>query len=277
MKKLFACLMALMLILPLAVHAEEATDGSLQYILDKGNLVVGFDPGFPPMGFADENGEYVGFDLDLAYAVCDILGVELVLQPIDWDAKELELNAKNIDCIWNGFTMTPERLEAFSFSMPYMENEQVLVVKSESTYQTLADLAGANLGVQAASSAVDALNAATDFKASLGDVAEYDMNTVLLMDLDKGGVDVALLDVIVAGYYMSTEDVEFRVLEEALAPEQFGIGFRKEDVALTNAVNEALIELAFNGVMAEISTDWFTSDITTVAHQVAMAEEEGHE
>ncbi len=273
MKKLLACLMALMMLVPFAAQAEGATDGSLQYILDKGELVVGFDPGFPPMGFTDENGEFTGFDLELAGAVCDILGVKLVPQPIDWDAKEMELNSKNIDCIWNGFTITPEREEAFSFSMPYMANEQVLVVKAESLYQTLADLAGKKLGVQATSSAVDALNAAADFKASLGEVAEFDMNTVLLMDLNKGGVDVALLDVIVAGYYMSTEDVEFRVLEEALAPESFGIGFRKEDVTLTDAVNQALIELAFNGVMAEISTDWFTADITTVAAQVAAAEE----
>lgn len=272
MKKLLALLMVLIMLVPAAVLGE-ASDGSLAYIKEKGTLVVGFDSGFPPMGFTDADGEYTGFDLDLAYAVCDILGVEMVPQPIDWDAKELELKAKNIDCIWNGFTMTPEREEAFSFSMPYMANEQVLVVKAESSYKTLADLAGANLGVQAASSAVDALNAAEDFKATLGDIAEFDMNTTLLMDLDKGGVDVALLDVIVAGYYMSTENVEFRVLEEALAPEMFAIGFRKEDVELTEAVNSALIDLAFNGVMEEISTEWFTDDITIVAEQVAMAEE----
>ncbi len=274
MKKLLACLLSLLLFVPLFAQAE-AADSSLQYILDKGELVLGFDPGFPPMGFADADGEYVGFDLDLAYAVCDILGVSLVLQPIDWDAKELELNSKNIDCIWNGFSVTPERQEAFSLSIPYMANEQVLVVKADSKYEALSDLAGAVLGVQAGSSAKDALDAAAEFKASLGEVAEYDMNTVLLMDLDKGGVDVALLDVIVAGYYMATENVEFRVLEEALAPEEFAVGFRKGEVALTEAVNAALIELAFNGVMAEISTEWFTDDITTVAEQVAMGEEHG--
>ena len=274
MKRILVCLLALMMVMPAAL-AEDATDGSLQYVLDKGTLVVGFDPGFPPMGYTDEDGEYVGFDLDLAYAVCDVLGVEMVPQPIDWDAKELELNAKNIDCIWNGFTMTPAREEAFSFSMPYMKNEQVLVVKADSTYQTLADLAGKSLGVQAASSAVDALNAAEEFKASLGEVAEFDMNTTLLMDLNAGNVDVALLDVIVAGYYMAREEVEFRVLEEALAPESFAIGFRKEDVALTNAVNEALIQLTFgdDNILAEISTEWFTSDITTIAEQVALSEE----
>lgn len=274
MKKMMIWLLAMMMILPMAVHAE-GTDGSLAYIQEKGTFVLGFDPGFPPMGFQNDEGEYVGFDLDVAYAVCDILGVELVLQPIDWDAKEMELADKNIDCIWNGFSMTPAREEALSMSMPYMANEQVLVVRNDSTYKTLADLAGAKLGVQAESSAVDALNAAEEFKASLADVAEFDMNTVLLMDLAQGGVDVALLDVIVAGYYMSTkEDADFRVLEEALAPEYFAIGFRKEDVELTEVVNAALIDLAFNGVLEEISTDWFTSDITTIAEQIAMSEEQ---
>lgn len=275
MKKLLLCLLSLLLLFPTVMHAE-AGDGSLQYILDKGELILGFDPGFPPMGFQNEDGEYVGFDLDVAYAVCDLLGVDLVLQPIDWDAKEMELNAKNIDCIWNGFSVTPEREAAFSLSMPYMANEQVLVVRADSAYQTLADLAGAKLGVQAQSSAVDALNAAADFKAGLSEVAEFDMNTVLLMDLTAGNVDVALLDVIVAGYYMATqEDANLRVLEEALAPELFAIGFRKADVELTDAVNQALIELAFgeDGVLAAISTEWFTSDITIIAEQVALSEE----
>lgn len=273
MKKLLSCMLVLMMLVPLYAHSE-AADGSLQYIKDKGALILGFDPGFPPMGFADENGEYVGFDLDVAYAVCDYLGVELELQPIDWDAKELELNGKNIDCIWNGFSVTPEREAAFSLSIPYMANEQVLVVLADSPYQTLADLAGKTLGVQAESSAVDALDAAVDFKASLSDVAEFDMNTVLMMDLLKGGVDVALMDIIVANYYMSTQpDANLRVLEEGLSPEYFAIGFRKADIELTNAVNEALVEIAFNGVLAEISTDWFTQDITTVAEYIAMSEE----
>lgn len=276
MKKVLACLLALMIMLPAAVFAEGATDDSFQYVLDKGTLVVGFDPGFPPMGFTNEDGEYVGFDLDLAGAVCAVLGVELVLQPIDWSAKELEIAAKNIDCVWNGFTINEERMQSFNFSMPYMENEQVLVVKADSEFTTMADLAGKTLGVQAASTAVDALNAAEEFKASLGDVAEFDMNTVLLLALNQGSVDVALLDVVVASYYMTTEAVDFRILEEALAPERFAIGFRKEDIALTEAVNDALVELAFNGIMEEISNDWFSSNITTVAEQVAMAEEEGH-
>lgn len=273
MKKAVAMLLSVLLMLPFAAFAGEGSDGSLQYILDKGTLIVGFDPGFPPMGFTDEDGDYVGFDLELAYAVCDILGVELVAQPIDWDAKELELNSKNIDCIWNGFSITDDRLEAFSFSYPYLENAQVLVVKADSVYNTLEDLAGARLGVQAASSAEDALDAAEEFKATLGEVAEYEMNTILLMDLDRGGVDVALLDVVVADYYMAMEDVSFRVLEESLAPERYGVGFRKGDIDLTEAVNAALVELAFNGIMEEISVEWFGVDITIVAQIVAMAEE----
>jgi len=271
MKKLLA-LFVVLILLPFAALSE-ASDGSLAYIQDKGSLILGFDPTFPPMGFMDEDGEYTGFDLELAYAVCDILGVDLVLQPIEWTAKELELNTKNIDCIWNGFSVTPEREEAFSFTLPYMANEQVLVVKAGSGYETLADLSGKILGLQAGSSAADALDAAEAFKASLGEIAEYDDNVVVLMDLNKGGIDVALLDVIVAFFYMSTEHVDFMILEEALAPEYYAVGFRKADVELTGAVNAALIELAFNGIMAEISTEWFTEDITIIAGLVATAEE----
>jgi len=245
-------------------------DDSLQAILDKGTFVLGFDPGFPPMGFQDAGGGYIGFDLDIAVEVCAILGVELELQPIDWDAKEMELNSKNIDCIWNGFTVTPARAEVVNFTFPYMANEQVLVVREDSAFVTLDDLAGARLGVQAGSSAVDALNNAAEFKAALGDVAEFDMNTMLLMDLAQGGVDVALLDVIVAGYYISTENADLRILEEALAPELFAIGFRKGEDALTDAVNAALVELTLNGKLEAISVKWFTTDVTIISDMIEV-------
>lgn len=272
MKKVFAVLLAMVMMTSLCAFAH-AEDDSLQKVLDKGTLVLGFDPGFPPMGFTTEDGDYVGFDIDLAYELCALLGVELQLQPIDWSAKELELNSGNIDVIWNGFSINPEREAALTFSMPYINNEMVLLVKADAPYQTLADLAGKKLGLQAGSTAVDALNNAADFKASLGEVAEFDMNTVLLLDLEAGGVDVALLDVIVANYYIVTEGAQFRALEETLAPEMMGIGCRKNDLALVEAINDALIELAFNGVMEEIAINWFGEDITIIAETVAMAEE----
>ncbi|MEG0767583.1 MAG: transporter substrate-binding domain-containing protein, partial [Clostridia bacterium] len=184
MKRFFALFLSLLLVS--ACMPALAEDASLQKVLDKGEFVLGLDESFPPLGFRDEDGNIVGFDVDLAQAVCEVLGVTLKLQPIDWSAKELELNGGNIDCIWNGFTMTPERTEAFSFSVPYLANAQVLVVKADSPYQAQTDLAGKVLGLQAGSSAADALSAAEAFKASLGEIAEFDENMTALMDLENG-------------------------------------------------------------------------------------------
>lgn len=270
MKKMLACLMALCLLSPAASLAGE-TDGSFQYVLDKGTLVVGFVEDRSPMAYADADGNPVGFDVDVAYAVCDILGVELIAQNVQWDAAPAALSAKQVDCVWGGLAMTGENTEAFHFSLPYVDNQQVLVVRADSTYQALADFAGLTLGLQAASAA--ALDVAEAFKATLGNITEYETHTALLAALVEGSVDAALLDLTVAGHYMAAEHVEFRIVEEALASEMYGIGFGKEDIALADAVNAALIDLAFNGVLEEISTDWFTEDITIIAEVIAMAEE----
>lgn len=273
MKKTMCMLLVVLMALTMGMCAL-AEDSDAAYVQDKGTLVVGMTL-FAPMNYYDtQSGAFVGFDTELATAVCERLGLEVEFVEINWDSKEIELNAKNIDCIWNGLSMTDARAQTIRFSMPYMHNEQVFVVKSESGYVTTQDLAGKALGVQAASSAVEALDAAADFRATLASVTEYDMNTELLAALDAGDVDVALMDVTMAGHYMATQDVAFHVLEEALAPELYAVGFRKADVALTEAVNDALATLAFNGVLEEIATDWFTDDITIVAEQVALSEEE---
>jgi len=244
--------------------SNSAGDDSWAKIEEKGEFVLGLDENFPPMGFRDENGEINGFDVDVAKEVFARLGVELKLQPINWDAKEQELNTGNIDAIWNGFTITEERKKQVLFSDPYMENRQVLVVMEDSTYNTLADLAGKKLGLQAASSAADALNSKEDFKASLGEVIEFDDNMTALMDLEKGGVDAVLMDEIVARYYIQMKNKGYRVLDEALASEQYGIGFRLKDAELQQKVNETLAAMAKDGTLAEISNKWFGEDITTI-------------
>jgi polar amino acid transport system substrate-binding protein len=246
-----------------AGFAEEA-DKSLDAVLENGALILGFDASFPPMGYTDEDGDYIGFDLDVAKAVTEILGVELTLQPINWSAKDLELSSGAIDCIWNGFTITEERKETINYSIPYLGNAQVLVIKADSGFTSLDDLAGKTVGLQAGSSAVDALDDSPDFKASLGDVAEFDDYMVALMDLEQGGVDAVLMDTVVANYYITEKGAALSILGDTLVPEQFGIGFRKGDIALTEAVNAALLALAENGKLAEISTQWFGSDITIV-------------
>ena len=266
-------ILALVLALALCTvsFAALAEDASLQNVLDKSKLILGFDASFPPMGFTDENGDYVGFDIDVAKEVAARLKVELVLQPIDWNAKDLELNSGNIDCIWNGMTVTPERAESMSLSIPYLNNAQVLCVLKDSPIKTIADMAGKTLALQSGSSAAEAVAANADLLASLkGAPVEYADNVMALLDLDNGGVDAVALDVIVANYYIAKKNANYRVLDEQLAPEQYAVGFRKADVALTDAVNQTLIAMAKDGKLGEISTEWFASDVTIVAQQAAQ-------
>jgi len=216
------------------------------------------------MGYRDENGEIVGFDIDMAKEVCSRLEIDLRLQPINWSAKEQELNTKNIDCIWNGLTITPERREVILFTKPYMNNRQVLVVKADADYAALADFAGKKLGIQAGSSANDALNSAEEFKASLGEVVAFDDNMTALMDLEQGGLDVVLMDEIVARFYIQQRSKSYKVLDEALAGEEYGVGFRKEDRELMEKFEETLEAMAEDGTLAAISQSWFGKDITII-------------
>ena len=219
------------------------------------------------MGFVDENGEYVGFDIDLAKEVTDRLGVELVLQPISWDSKELELSGKNIDCIWSGLTMTPERIEQMTFSIPYLANEQILVVRSDSGIASEADLSGKVLGTQAGSSSVDVLNANPDLMAAIGEPQLYDDFVTALMDLKLGGIDVLLIDSVVGNYYIAQQDdpTQFTVLPEVLEAEEYGIAFRKGEQTLADAVSQQLIDMFKDGTLDTIRAKWFANDITLVA------------
>ena len=200
MKKFLAALLAS--VMTLCCAAALAEDTGLADVQAKGTFVMGFDEEYPPMGFVDEKGDHVGFDIDLAKEVTSRLGVELVLQPIAWDSKELELSGKNIDCIWSGLTMTPERIEQLTFSIPYLANEQILVVRTDSGITSKDELAGKVLGTQAGSSSVDVLNANPDLKDSVAEVALYDDFVAALMDLKLGGIDVLLIDSVVGNYYI---------------------------------------------------------------------------
>ncbi len=243
---------------------KPAGDVSLQKVLEKKTLVLGLDDAFPPMGFRNENNEIVGFDIDVAREVCKRLGVELVPQPIDWNAKEQELNTGKIDCIWNGFTITPARQEQLDFTEPYVGNAQVLVVRADVPIAKLSELAGKQVGLQAGSSAADALEAAVEFKATLAKVVEFKDNLTALMDLDARGVDAVVMDLLVANDNIARSGKAYRILEERLAPEEYGVGFRKGDRALRDAVQAQLSAMAKDGSLAEIATRWFGADITTV-------------
>lgn len=266
MKKLICTLLSLVLILTCA--SAMAEDASLTDIQTKGKFIMGFDEAYPPMGFVDENtGDYIGFDIDLAKEVAKRLNVELVLQPIAWDSKELELNNKNIDCIWSGMTITAARQEQMRFSIPYLANQQILVVRSGSGVDEFAELTGAVLGTQAGSASVDVLNANADLQAMVGEPMLYDDFVTALMDLQLGGIDVLLIDSVVGNYYISLmEDPDnFFVMPEILQAEEYGIGFRLGDEALANAVNEQLIAMENDGTIEALALKWFGEDITLIA------------
>ena len=273
MKKRMCLLLALVMLFSLMMAGcgggeEEIgeADTSLDDIKAKGQLILGLDDSFPPMGFKDESGNIVGFDIDVAEAVCEILGVELVLQPFDWNSKEMELNTGNIDCIWNGMSVSPERAEAMSLSIPYMDNHMALVVLPDSGIETVADMAGKNLAVQTGSTAEEALDApeGAELKAAVANVNGFADNLTALLDLETGASDAVLIDDVVANYLITTSGKNKVVLSDFLYAENYAIGFRKADVALTEAVNDAMRELKANGKLAEIATEWFGSDTTVV-------------
>jgi len=198
-------------IVPTTFTPSGATDDSLQKVKDKGVFTLGLDDSFPPMGFRSENGmDVVGFDIDVAKKVCEKMGVTLVTHPISWDAKDSELSSGKIDCIWNGFTSLPEREEAMTLSFPYMVNKQVVVVLKDSPIKTLADLKDKTVVLQKGSSALDALEAKPELKASLKGEGPIQVanNVLALNDLGKGanGGDAVIMDEVVAKYYTSHRD-----------------------------------------------------------------------
>lgn len=230
-----------------------------------GTFIVGFDQDFPPMGFVGDDGEYTGFDLELAKEVAGRLGLEFVAQPIAWDAKDMELNSGTIDCIWNGFTMNG-REDDYTWSEPYMDNSQVFVVAADSGISSFADLAGKIVEVQADSSAEAALKDNTELTGSFGTLQTTPDYNTAFMDLEMGAVDAIAMDVIVAGYQIEQrgDDGKYVILDETLASEEYGIGFKKGNEELRDKVQTTLEEMAADGTLKEISDKWFGRDVTTV-------------
>ncbi len=225
-------------------------------------FTVGFDASFPPYGFLGDDGNYVGFDLSLAAEVASRRGWKLVLKPIDWAAKDTELNAGTIDCIWNGFTITDERKEQYTWSEPYVNNEQVVLVKTGSGIAKLADLNGKIVVVQDGSSGAEAIedyakeqqktNPSFAFK-DLRKVPEY--ATAYSM-LESGAVDAIGLDSAVARRFLEKAAGKMAILDEIVLKEEFGIGFKKGNTELRDQVQETLKEMVRDGKCAEILEYW---------------------
>ena len=234
-------------------------------IKDK-TLIVGFDAEYPPYGYMDDDGEYTGFDLELAQAVCDLEGWELEKKPINWDSKDMELNSGSIDCIWNGFTING-REDDYTWSDPYLNNEQVMVVAADSGIEKLDDLAGKNVVVQAASAALDALNSDDnkDLTASFASLTENPDYNTAFMNLDSGAADAIAVDIGVAKYQLSQrEEGKYVILDEPIQSEKYGIGFKKGNDELKDTVWKEVLKLYDAGEVDKLAEKYEVADMLCI-------------
>lgn len=256
MKKVLAVVLCAVMSMSLLVGC--GNDGAAE----KKTFTVGFDAEYPPYGYMDENGEYTGFDLELAAAVCEMEGWELVKTPIDWNAKDMELNSGSIDCIWNGFTINGREAE-YTWSVPYCDNSQVIVVAADSGITSLADLEGKNVGVQAASAALDVLSSEEQQKAladTFGSLQQFSDYNTAFTELMAGSLDAVAIDIGVAKYQIESRGDGYVILEETLNSEQYGIGFKLGNEELRDIVNADLKELYENGTVMELAEKYGIAD-----------------
>ena len=264
MKKVIAIAAAALMLLTLLAGCgnNAATPDNGEQTQTK-TFTVGFDAEFPPYGYQDENGEYVGFDLDLAAEVCARNGWELVKKPINWDSKDMELETELIDCIWNGFTING-REDKYTWSTPYVDNSQVVVVGKDSGIASYADLAGKIVAAQADSSALAALTENEDgsneenitLAESFEKLVEVPDYNTAFMNLEAGAVDAIAMDIGVAKYQLEQRGDAFVILDGTLAAEQYGIGFKLGNTELRDAVQKTLDEMAADGTFAKIAEKW---------------------
>lgn len=237
-------------------------ENSGEATLDYDKIIVGLDDTFAPMGFRDENGELTGVDVELANAVSEELGIPFEFQPIDWSMKETELNNGTVDLLWNGYTITDERKEVVSFTDPYLENRQIVVTMADSDINSIADLAGKTVAAQDMSSAVDAIEGKPEVKDTFAELVTFETNDQCLRDLEAGRSDAVVADEVLVKYYISQKGAEkYKILGEDFGEEEYGIGARKDDTALVEAINGAMDALKEDGTTKAIGEKWFGDDI----------------
>lgn len=234
----------------------------------QGSITIGFDNTFVPMGFEEKNGQYAGFDIDLTQAVSEKLGIQIKFQPIDWDMKETELQNGTIDAIWNGYTATDERKEKVAFTIPYMENQQVLVSKKSQNIQSVKDMSNKVLGAQAGSSGYLDFEAQPDLlKSQVKDqkANQYQSFNEALIDLKNDRIDALLIDRVYVNYYLQSEGIlnDYNVFSAGFESESFAVGVRPADKTLLVALNKAFVALYKEGKFQEISKKWFGEDVAT--------------
>jgi polar amino acid transport system substrate-binding protein len=237
-----------------------AQDTSWQQIREKGALVIGLDDAFPPMGFRDDQGKLIGFDIDAAEKLGERLNIDIIWQPTAWEGVIHSLNANKFDCIWNGMTITAERSEKVDFTKPYVMDGQIAIVSiSNTAIKNFTDLGGKVIGAQQGSSALEAVK---ELPAKPGKVKEYENNPKALLDMEAGRLDAVVVDNVVGRYAISIRPGKFRVLPGFITKEAFGIAFRQEDDALRQMIQFELDAMVKDGTLAGISQKWFGEDIT---------------
>lgn len=256
-------LLCILLILFLSVSGCSTSNSKSKKKANNDNktFIVGFDAEFPPYGYKDDNGEYVGFDLDLAQEVCDRNGWKLVKQPIDWDSKDMELKSGSIDCIWNGFTLNG-REDKYTWTTPYVDNSQVVIVKSGSEINKLDDLKDKIVAVQADSSALSALTGDDaeeknkELAKSFSDLQQVSDYNSAFMNLESGSVDAICMDIGVAKYQVKQRGGTFRILDDQISTEQYAVGFKLGNKKLRNEVQSTLIKMLDDGTFEKIAKKW---------------------
>ena len=233
------------------------------------SITVGFDNTFVPMGFEEKNGNYAGFDIELAKYVSKKLGITVHFQPIDWDMKETELQNGTIDAIWNGYSATDERREKVAFTIPYMQNTQILVVKKTSGIHSVEDMTGKVLGAQNGSSGMLDFEEHPEVlknRVKGEDADQYQSVNEAIIDLKNDRIDALLIDRVYADYYLTTEGIadEYDTIPSGFESESFAVGVRPADKKLLEALNQAFKELYQEGIFQQISQKWFGEDVATL-------------
>ena len=241
---------------------DNSKDKSFKKIKERGYFIVGLDDQFPPMGFrGQDSNEIIGFDIDLAKEAAKRLGVKVEFKPVAWDGIILSLDRGDIDVVWNGLTITEEREQKILFSKPYLNNRQIIMVRNDSNVKTLADLKGKVIGLQRGSSSEKALASNQSFSKSIKEVKKYENNNLALMDLEAKRVEAVVIDEIVGRWSMASKPGVYKVLDEDLGKELYGVGIRKTDVSFKEELDRVLDQIKNDKAGEDISKKWFGTNI----------------
>lgn len=254
MKKIF---MAVLMMLTLTCGIAYGKDNSLEDIKKKGYFTVGLDATFAPMGFRDESGELVGFDIDLAKEVAKRMGVEAKFKPYEWDAIIFDLRSKNIDMVWNGMSVTEQRKKQVAFTEPYLVVGQIIFTRKGTAPAKINELAGKVVGVQLGSSGALAVEK-SPIASQIKEIKKYATNVEALLDLEAGRTDAVVMDSVSGQYYNSKKNT-LTYSEESLSDEYYAVALRKGDQALLDEINKQINTMKADGTFDKISEKWFSA------------------